>query len=203
MQALPIASATLSGALIVIQLCLLTIAYVAIGILSRSLSGRISTAGSHSTLVLWLLLTIVMIVMNEDLYAQWSPILGNVALPSIPTSSAFMAVFILDLTFITVLIYRTGGAKASPFTSLLFLLPTLAIFLREPANRFLTYAFLVGSIYAIMLRVGSLVSTHPSQNQAFAVPARDEEQVHDWATRWTNITCLALATLIGYITRPQ
>ncbi|EGK72487.1 hypothetical protein METUNv1_01252 [Methyloversatilis universalis FAM5] len=199
----PITPAALSGASIVIQICVLTIAYVALGILGRSLNGRLTTRGSHSTLVLWLLLTIIVIVMGEDLYAQWSPVLGNVALPSIPREGAFVAVFVLDIIFVTVLIFRTGGAKMSPFTSILFLLPTLAIFLREPAWRFLLYSFFVGIIYVSMLKVGSFTSSFVPSSDLFSTRKRDDEVTHDWATRWANMACLALATLIGYITQPK
>jgi hypothetical protein len=198
-----ITPAALSGASIVIQICLLTIAYVALGILGKSLSGRISTRGSHSTLVLWLLLTIVVIVMGEDLYAQWSPVLGEVQLPSIPRELAFVAVFILDIVFVTLLIFRTGGAKLSPFTSILLLLPTLAIFLQEPAGRFLLYSFLVGLVYVTMLKVGSFASRYALGSDELSVRKENDEVTHDWATRWTNIACLALATLIGYITQPK
>ena len=199
----PITPAALSGASIVIQICVLAIAYVALGILGRSLNGGLTTHGSHSTLVLWLLLTIIVIVMGEDLYAQWSPVLGDVALPSIPREGAFVAVFVLDIIFVTVLIFRTGGAKMSPFTSILFLLPTLAIFLREPAWRFLLYSFLVGAIYVSMLKVGSFTSSFVLGDDPLSVRKQADEVTHDWATRWTNIACLALATLIGYITQPK
>ena len=202
-QSSQIIPATLSGASIVIQVCLLTIAYIAIEILSRSFRGRFSLARTHSTLVFWLLLTILMIVMSEDLYAQWSPILGDVSLPTIPTSGAFLAVFVLDLVFVSTLIYRTGGSKSSPFTSLLFLLPTLAIFLREPAPRFLAYSVAVGAIYVLMLKFGSFASTFIPEGNDYQTTAQTDEQAHDWATAWTNISCLVLATLIGYITRPQ
>jgi hypothetical protein len=184
----------------------LAIAYIALEILGRGFNGKLTTRGSHSTLVFWLLLTIVVIVMGEDLYAQWSPVLGDVELPSIPREAAFVAVFILDIIFVTILILRTGGAKASPFTSILFLLPTLAIFLREPAGRFLAYSIGVGLIYVSMLKVSysatGRLGNHPPSAR---IPAdgQADEVTHDWATRWTNIACLALATLIGYITQPK
>jgi len=198
-----LAPAALSGASIVIQVCLLTVAYVALAILGRSVGGRYVTYGSHSSLVLWLLLTIIVIVMGEDFYAQWGPILGEVQLPSIPRGLAFAAVFSLDIIFVTVLIYRTGGAKNSPFTSILLLLPTLAIFLREPSWRFLVYSGLVGLVYVSMLRVESIYSRTATRDKSFEIDYRGEEKTHDWATRWTNIACLALATLIGYITQPK
>ncbi len=84
------------------------------------------------------------------------------------------------------------------------MLPTLAIFLREPTQRFLLYSFIVGFIYVTLLRVPYLYAGFGRlSDNDMEGPPRDDQQAHDWATRWTNVTCLALTTLIGYITQPK
>lgn len=203
MTASPILPTTLAGASIVIQVCLLFITYIALYLLSKSYSARGAAIDSYSSLVAWLLLTLVTIVMGEDFYAMWGPILGSLSFPKIPRDYAFFAVFILDIIFTTILILRTGGTKKSPFTSVLFLLPSLAIFLREPVSRFLFYSVAVGLVYVIALRTVSRVKLKDFDRGAYVASplrSRADEAVDDRATVWTNITCLALVTLIGYIT---
>jgi len=196
---------TLSGASIVIQVCLLLISFVALWLLSKSYPSREIAKDSYSTLIVWFLLALLVILFAEDLYASWAGILGDLTLPTIPVASSFLAVFILDIVFVTVLILRTGGTKKSPFTSVLLLLPSLAIFLREPRIRFLIYSAVCAVIYALTLRISlhkpgdAVIDTRGS----FVEPARDDEQAEDWSVLWTNLACLALGTLTGFITAPK
>ncbi len=194
---------TLAGASIVIQVFLLSISFVTLKLLSKSYKARAAAIASYSSLVVWLLLALVVILMGEDLLSQWGPLLGKLSPPPIPRDFAFMAVFILDIIFVTVLILRTGGTKLSPFTSVMFLLPSLAIFLREPVGRFLFYSLAVGVVYVVLLRSTLKSQTTDFDRSGYDAPSRSDEQVDDRATIWTNITCLALATLIGYITQPE
>lgn len=196
------APSTLASASIVIQTCLLFIAFVTLWLLSKSYSARELATESYSTLVGWLLLALVVILMGEDFYSAWGPILGSVVLPTIPRDYAFFAVFALDIVFIAILIFRTGGTKRSPFTSVLFLLPSLAIFLREPVARFLTYSLVVGCVYVVLLRRAAQASQADFDRSKYDAPAKSDEIIDDRATVWTNVTALALATLIGYITQP-
>lgn len=197
-----VAPSTLASASVVIQMCLLFIAFVTLWLLSKSYSAREAATESYSTLVGWLLLALGVILMGEDTYPTWGPILGSVVLPIIPRAHAFFAVFALDIVFITVLIFRTGGAKSSPFTSVLFLLPSLAIFLREPVARFIFYSVVVGCVYVVLLRRTAQASQAGFDRSDYDAPSRSDELIDDRATIWTNVTCLALATMIGYITRP-
>ena len=113
---------TLSGASIVIQVFLLLISYIALWLLSRSYPSRETAKDSYSILIVWFLVALVLILFAEDLYATWGGILGELTLPTIPRASSFLAVFFLDIIFVTILILRTGGTKQSPFTSVLLLL---------------------------------------------------------------------------------
>ena len=194
--------ATIASASIVIQICLLIIAYGALGLLSMSKSFGVQARSSYSTLVVWLLMALVLLVMGEDLYATWGSILGQVTLPTVPRNYTFLAVFVLDIVFLTILVLRTGGTRNSPFTSVLFLLPALAIFLREPAWRFLSYAVVVGMIYAMLLRTRIQQYDERLYRASFEDSEKRDLLYADRAAVWTNLTCLALATLIGYITRP-
>jgi uncharacterized membrane protein len=85
----------LAGASIVIQIFLLLISYVALILLSKSYAGREITRRSYSTLVAWMLITLVLILMGEDLYATWEPILGSISLPTVPRNYSYLAVFFI------------------------------------------------------------------------------------------------------------
>lgn len=195
--------ATLAAASLVIQLCVLVISLVTLVVLMRS---RLMRQSGQIAMVLWgvwALSAIFVVVVGEDFYATWGPILGTFTLPTISREGSFQAVFVLDIIFTSVLITGTGGAKRSPFTSVLLLLPTLAIFLREPAYRFLTYTALVAVLYVALLKVGHREWQYPQYAEGdFRSVSKQEEAVDNAATIWANIMCLMLATLIGYITRP-
>lgn len=190
---------TLAGASVVIQTFLLFISFIALWLLSKSYSARKMAKESYAFLVAWLLLTLVLILIGEDLYAVWGPILGPIVFPTIPRDYAFFAVFIVDIIFTTLLILRTGGTKRSPFTSVLFLLPSLAIFLREPVWRFLIYSTVVGFVYVVLLRKTFRTDDNEFDRSGYEGPSRVDQVIDDRATMWTNITCLILATLIGSI----
>lgn len=191
-----------AAASLVIQICLLFIAYVTLWLLSRGWSLRQAAKDSHSTLVAWLLIALVMISLGEDIYRIWGPLLGKLTLPSVPRDYSFTAVFALDIIFAGLLIVRTGGAKKSPFTSILLLLPSLAIFLREPVGRFLFYSIAVGVLYVVLLRTSLRRQSADFDRSSYDAPARQDEDIDDQATIWTNMSCLALATLIGYVSQP-
>jgi len=199
----PIQSVTLASGSLIVQLCLLAVAFAALRLLTKSRSAIQVAKESNGTLVSWALLTFAIIFIGEDYYRLWGPILGEIELPTIPRNYAFLAVFVLDIVFITILILRTGGAKNSPFTSMLFLLPTLAIFLREPAVRFISYAVAVGLIYTFILRKRLYVQAPDFDWDEYDGPSKEDRRVEDHATIFANVMCLLVATLIGYITRPH
>lgn len=195
-------SVNLAAASLVIQVCVLSIAYVTLWLLSRGYALRQAAKDSHGTLVAWLLVALVILSLGEDFYRIWGGLLGKLVLPAIPRDYSFTAVFSLDIIFTGLLIMRTGGAKRSPFTSVLLLLPSLAIFLREPVERFLFYSIAVGLLYVVLLRKTIRRPSADFDRSSYDGPARQDEDIDDQATVWANISCLALATLIGYVSQP-
>jgi hypothetical protein len=70
------------------------------------------------------------------------------------------------------------------------MLPALAIFLREPPERFLSYT--VGAAVLFLL-VQADSAWHTIQ----------ENPRHQMASSFVTLACLALSTMVGYATRPQ
>jgi len=141
---------------------------------------------SLSIIVYTLLVTLAFLIATRSFYVVWSPILGDVSLPTFSDSGGLMICFWVDLLAITLLMMLTGGAKESPFTSVLFLVPALAIFLRQPPSHFFMYAVYASAIYCWSLMRG--VTGRKSRDHT--------------AHGWVNLLCLGLTMLTGYITRP-
>ncbi|MGJ7915544.1 hypothetical protein ACI48D_08745 [Massilia sp. LXY-6] len=183
-----------AGATIVVQVCLLTIIALAIFMEheSETVAQRSHKQQAYGLTLVLAILTIISVALSAEFYQVWSPLMGDVQLPTVSRSSAFMIVFLLDIFATMLLIRWTGGTRNSPFTSMLFLIPALAIFLREPPVKFIIYALIVGVYYYVTCSVRSN-SPRPGFDY------RDGSlQFH----RVVNIGCLALAMLTGYITRP-
>jgi hypothetical protein len=66
----------------------------------------------------------------------------------------------------------------------------------------LSYAITVGVVYAVLLRKRLYAPAADFDRSEYDGPSKSDQAIEDWATIWTNISCLVLATFIGYITRP-
>jgi hypothetical protein len=185
-----------AGATIVVQVCLLTIIGLGIAFENNSesiieLRHNLKQRAYGLTLVL-AILSIVAVALSTDFYQVWSPLLGDVSLPTLSRSSAFMVVFMLDIIAVICLVEWTGGSRSSQFTSMLFLIPALAIFLREPPAKFLTYAAVV-SVYYYFTCI---------DRGRYKMPLGWTVDGALQSHRIVNLGCLGLAMLTGYITRP-
>lgn len=126
-----------------------------------------------------------LLLLTDDLYGIWSPLFQGVGITTFKSSTAILLVYLLNLWAIGYLMFQTGGSQSSPFTSALFTIPALAIFLRMPPWAFMTVALFSGLIYLVLL---ALPFGRPQPSRA--------------PTAFLNIACLALAMLTGYVTRP-
>lgn len=152
------------------------------------------------------LLTVACLVASDDLYRLTAPMFGDLAFSgALSRNTTFLVLFISDLLITFRLIQVTGGSKSSPFTAILFLLPTVAIFLREPASRFIPYALLAATLYIVGLLIdrsndktvdvlrGALGGGPPD----FSIVRTDTP-----AHAIVNLGCLLIGTATGYVTRP-
>lgn len=185
--------ASVAGAAILMQVLLLVIIFLGVGWYRENRHDDRSIKATAFALGLVLaILTISTLGISEDYYKIWGAMMGDLQLPTIGRSTAMMCVFVFDILATIILIVLTGGTRASPFTAVLFLIPSLAIFLRESPSKFLTYTAIVGLYYWLSCRA------------SYSDPTRLSYGIDDGvaAHRIVNIGCLILATLTGYITRP-
>jgi hypothetical protein len=137
------------------------------------------------------LVTLGLLIFSDDVLFYSRPVFGDIVFPSISRNSAFLIVFSLDILSAAALVLVTGGAKDSPFAAILFALPALAIFLREPPQRFLSYTFVAAVLFLLVqveLEMSEPIRNNPNQKIA-----------HSFVT----LACLGLTTMVGYATRPQ
>lgn len=126
---------------------------------------------------------------SDEFSKIWRPLFGNANFSGIKWSTAIFIVFIANTAAVSILVDLTGGSMTSPFTPVYFMLPALAIFLREPAVRILIYLAVVIVLFSFNLRNFDRNTGRISVMQARAY----------WIV---SIACFVLTTYIGYITRP-
>jgi|SRR6185437_141947 len=193
-----IAAPNLVGAALLTQLMLVVVYAIALAMLARPFAsrGRFREGESFQTsfgawVLIFLLLATFAPLLFSDAFAQlWGPLFGSKAPGGLAWTSALTLVFLCNLGVSGVLIYLTGGSATSPFQSMLFLFPPLAIFLRQPVDRIVAYGVIAGCIYAGLLFFET-------------VAFRDRRVVRNKvATTFVATSCLAIALLVGIITRP-
>lgn len=136
------------------------------------------------------LVTLGLLIFSEDVVISSKPVFGDIELPSISKDSAFLVVFSADLVGAAPLIRLTGGSKDSPFSAILLVLPALAIFLREPPERFVSYAFIAAILF---LLVQADITWQTIQQNPY----------HRITFMCVTLSCLGLTTMVGFATRPQ
>lgn len=181
----------IAAATVVIQISV--VAIVTGGIhFNRERSARQSQVSALKANCYLSIATILIIAFSESYFAFWSPIAGSASAPTLSMRTSLFLTFTLDIVFLAWLIGKTGGAKSSPFTSALFMIPALSVFLHDRVSSFVFYSSAVAAIYWY-----SSSHNHGSQltldGNDPALPAH----------RFVNLSCLALLTAIGIITAPQ
>ena len=81
-------------------------------------------------MTLFSVMTLGLLVLSEGILGEYQ--LGSLAIAGIQISLALFILFLADTAFLTYLLVDTGGSRESPFTSLLLMLPVLAILLKQP-----------------------------------------------------------------------
>ena len=124
----------------------------------------------RSFLLTWLLVTGGLLFVSTGLLHLWGPSLG-IASAGLPNDRSTVSVFILDIVFASFLAKRTGGSLSSPFQPFIFLVPTVAIFLRQPTSSVIAYALASAAAFVFLARAGddSLDSTDEPQRRRASI----------------------------------
>jgi hypothetical protein len=185
---------SLATAFVLTQLLLLALVFLGAfllksGELRPTVYQRMPALNLYGLVAGFTLLTLALLVFSEDMLSISRPVFGDLQFPSISKSHAFLIVFLADLFGAAILIRLTGGSLISPFSPILFVLPALAIFLREPPGRFLTYAGLTA--YFFIQAGWGLTHSYIQNNRMYRL-----------TFYVVTLGCLAISTMVGYVTRP-
>ena len=191
-------AATLTTTLLFTQFVLLLIVFFGILVL-RTGEQRFTSFSAEvypitGTLSAWVfgftMVTFACLVFSQDFVLLSQPMFGDIRVPAWSRESAFLAVFVLDILGAGLFVAATGGAKDSPFAAVLFTLPALSIFLRETPLRLGIYTGLVAMLFLVFSKPYD--SRHPVLVNINYI----------LAFRLVTLCCLALTSLVGYVTRP-
>lgn len=191
-----VAPVNIAAAALIAHLCILTVVFVACVLIrwgqdTRTLldSAPPNTGHFFGYIAACALLTIGCLCFTDQLQPLWKPLFGEADIPSLRWSTAIALTFTADLGLVTLLVIPTGGSAVSPFNPIFFVMPVLAIFLREPLVRVVGYVLLVVALFTI----------------TFFRPrnGRESSGAVRFAYWFVSTSCFGLATLIGVITRPR
>lgn len=178
-----IIAAALIAQVSVIVIMAVTSALVAVGHHGR---------GCFAYVVLVLaLMTLIPLMFTRGYSATWGPLLGAGDTLGIARSTSMLIVFLANVGAVHVLVWATGGSRVSPFQAVYFLIPTLALFLREPLGHVLLYLSCVITSYSYLSAKPGLEEDRPG-----------EIGIDRFAYWLDAVACLILATYIGFLTRP-
>lgn len=186
------------AATILMQIFLILIMYIGVQLIKRIANhARIFNSYPITTLVFaWRILpfsiiTIVLLLFSNDFTGLWAPLFPGLPLPTLASSDTVLLVVAANIIFVSYLIYLSGGSQASPFSSILFTLPTLSIFLRVPFKGVLFFVILVWITFST----------------TYIVYSKPQEKIDHLKGYFStafyaiSVMCLLLTTLIAYVTR--
>ncbi len=185
------------GAAIVTQLSLMFIMLSGIVCFEHNLGSRVSDIASASKgLILFVtIISIGGLVFTKEFSTVWQPLFSYELSTLLTWSKAIHLMFIMDIICVSFLVLGTGGSRDSAFSSIYFILPALAIFLRESTAAIILYTVLVSIMFILNIDLAEAI---------FGVRIdTDEKEASSSAYLFVSLACLALATIIGYITRPK
>lgn len=134
-------------------------------------------------------LTLGVLVLSRDVTGQSSPLLGGIDVGLFSPVFARSLMFTVDCFGFFAFTLMSGGLRSSPFTTALFALPALAIFLPEP--------FPHVTAYTVLICTFTLLSSGGSSNRRRELP---EGRL---AFGIVTVAILVLTTCVAFVTRPQ
>lgn len=188
---------TLTAAFLITQFLLLVTAYLGVlflswgedGLHSFYFSKKPATAKVTRYLLGFSLLSLACLIFTEEIVSVSQPIFNNIYLPSLTKDDSFLTVFLLDIFGAAALMVVSGGGKNSPFSSLLFGLPALSIFLKEPPSRFLIYTIITAIMFWVFFKPLNRYGKEIQNNTHY-----------DLSYKVVTLLTLGVSTLIGYTT---
>lgn len=145
------------------------------------------------------LLTLGVLFAAEDFARIWKPVFGQPSMSGLSLNEALGIVLTCDAVCSALLIYHTHGSMTSPFSPVLFAIPALAIFLRQPPGYVIYYAILVTALFTILI---PMYQTYEQSRITLPYETAEEGCARGILFWFVAVAVFALTTYIGLITRP-
>ena len=192
-----VTSGNITGAAIFAQFSIVIIMAIGASVLRRGEKdkpfyyGKPRFSALGWKILFFCLLTIGVLLMSDEFSKLWRPVFRDPVFPSIPWRVAILVMFIFDILCVTILVWNTGGSRDSAFSPLFFLLPTLAILLREPLIQLILYMVVTIISFTVLL--------------VWAEPIGSSRDIPKHITAYwiVSITCFILTITVGYLTGQQ
>ena len=191
-----IAPLNITVAALITQFSILLIVSIGAAILKKGdrympIYSKSLTANFPWTILFFVLPTLGLLVFSDQLSGIWLPMFGDISFSGIPWSIALFVMFIADILLAAYMVYNTGGSDYSPFNAVFFILPALAIFLRESGIRII--------VYLVLVVIGFSFNLYKCAPESKSAGSRLRRQAYLVISLLTFI----LVTFIGYVTRPR
>ncbi|MFH1080481.1 MAG: hypothetical protein V1766_09520 [Pseudomonadota bacterium] len=177
----------ITGAALIAQFSILLILAAGSAILSFD---NANTTRITPFILVLALISFGVLFFSDEFSKLWSPLFRGTSFSGIKWSLSILLVFIANILVVSILVRFTWGSIVSPFTPVYFMLPALAIFLRESGGRIIIYLTLV-----ILLFTLNFQNIYLNEN------GRSSRHIQAY---WViSVACFVLITYVGYITRPS
>ena len=180
----------LTAAALVTQFALLLITAIGIGLLAER-------ARPWQLFVYFVLYTLGVLIFSNDIMSRVGGLLGGVNLSGISYAAGVRFMFVADVIAVSVFVRITGGTRSSPFTPILFIIPALAIFLKENFVWVAVYTALTLGGFA----GGSRYTLEDNRFWDSSDWAHEERRRQRMAFVAVGSACLVLGTVVGFLTR--
>ncbi len=149
-------------------------------------------------MTLFSVMTLGLLVLSEGILGEYQ--LGSLEIAGIQMSLALFILFVADTAFLTYLLVDTGGSRESPFTSLLLMLPVLAILLKQPV--YPQVSSYVGFV-VVALSVGMMTAPREEEelspeDSGYGVRDADVLRRQSWIYWGVSVAALMLVMVVAW-----
>ena len=148
-------------------------------------------------MTLFSVMTLGLLVLSEGILGEFQ--LGSLAIAGIQMSLALFVLFLADTAFLTYLLVDTGGSRESPFTSLLLMLPVLAILLKQPVypqvSSYVAFVVVALSVGMITAREEEVLS---SEDSGYGGRDADVQRRKSWIYWGVSVAALMLVMVVAW-----
>jgi len=150
-------------------------------------------------MTLFSVMTLGLLVLSEGILGEFQ--LGSFAIAGIQMSLALFVLFVADTAFLTYLLVDTGGSRESPFTSLLLMLPVLAILLNQPVYPQVSsyVGFVVVALSVGMMTAREREEEVPSpEDSGYGGRDADVQRRESWIYWGVSVAALMLVMVVAW-----